>query len=304
MINCLAPSNVGKTGFLYTFSGPDDGPLSNKLRILINQCEARLYPLPRNSNDLLSKLIKVQKENDDAHRILSSSVKNLEDFSKELSSMENNTGTSRFNRIKGKLIFISNVLETLTKFKNSQNFMEGKFWLPESGQSYVEDALYILSQRKDLGGFRVVPETLKKSSKPPTKFKKNELLHQYQKIVDTYGIPRYKEINPAVITSVSFPFLFGLMFGDIAHGFILFLFGLFVFLKGRSIADSLRIEHLEMRSLGVLLFMMGFFAVYAGLVYNDFLALPVTIANSCYKIQNDKYGIPLFFFSNNSFDIS
>lgn len=235
-------------------------------------------------------MIKVQKENDDCHRILSSSIKNLEDFTKELSYEENNTGTTRFNRIKGKLIFISDVLETLTKFKNSHNFMEGKFWLPESGQSYVEDALYILSQRKDLGGFRVVPENITNKCKPPTKFKENELLHQYQKIVNTYGIPRYKEINPAVITSVSFPFLFGLMFGDIAHGFILLLFGLFVFSKGRTLADSLRIEHLEMRSLGVLLLMMGFFAVYAGLVYNDFLALPVTMVDSCYKLEHDQYG--------------
>jgi V-type H+-transporting ATPase subunit a len=261
------------------------------LNILINQCEARVYPLPRDANDLMSKLIKVQKENDDSQRILSSSIKNLDEFARELSFVENNTNTSRFNRIKGKLIFIANVLETLTKFRNSHNFMEGKFWLPESGHSYVEDALYILSQRKDLGGFRVVPENITKSSKPPTKFKENELLHQYQKIVNTYGIPRYKEINPAVITSVSFPFLFGLMFGDIAHGFILFLFGIFVFTKGRSLADSMRIEHLEMRSLGVLLLMMGFFAVYAGLVYNDFLALPVTIANSCYKIHNNQYGM-------------
>jgi len=36
----------------------------------------------------------------------------------------------------------------------------------------------------------------------------------------------YKEINPAVFAQVSFPFLFGVMFGDMGHGFLLFVFAL------------------------------------------------------------------------------
>lgn len=282
--------NLGKTGFLFTFSGPKDGPLCSKLNILVSECGARQYPLPRDSNDLIGRLIKAQQENSEAERVLLSSKKKLAEYSREWSTVEEMTGTTKFNRIKGKLLFVAEVLDMMTRFRNSEHFLIGKFWLPESGTSYIEEALFLLNQRKDLAGFKVVPEPQSKHAKPPTRFHKNELLHQYQKIVDTYGVPRYKEINPAVISSVSFPFLFGLMFGDIAHGFILFLFGLFTFLRGRKLADWMRIEHLEMRSLGILLLMMGFFAVYAGLVYNDFLALPVTIVQSCYRVQDSNYG--------------
>lgn len=45
-------------------------------------------------------------------------------------------------------------------------------------------------------------------------------------IVDTYGIPMYKEVNPAVFACVTFPFLFGVMFGDMGHGGLMFLFGI------------------------------------------------------------------------------
>jgi V-type H+-transporting ATPase subunit a len=34
---------------------------------------------------------------------------------------------------------------------------------------------------------------------------------------------RYKEFNPAVFSVVTFPFLFGVMFGDIGHGLIMAL---------------------------------------------------------------------------------
>jgi V-type H+-transporting ATPase subunit a len=36
----------------------------------------------------------------------------------------------------------------------------------------------------------------------------------------------YKEANPAVFAIVTFPFLFGVMFGDVGHGSLLLLVGI------------------------------------------------------------------------------
>lgn len=57
----------------------------------------------------------------------------------------------------------------------------------------------------------------------PTLFKTNAFTEQFHSIVETYGIPKYKEVNPSLFTIISFPFLFGVMFGDIGHGGLLFL---------------------------------------------------------------------------------
>lgn len=42
-------------------------------------------------------------------------------------------------------------------------------------------------------------------------------------MVETYAVASYGEVNPAVFTIVTFPFLFGLMFGDVGHGLMLLL---------------------------------------------------------------------------------
>lgn len=44
--------------------------------------------------------------------------------------------------------------------------------------------------------------------------------------MNTYGIPMYKEVNPAVFAMVTFPFLFGVMFGDVGHGGLLLIAGI------------------------------------------------------------------------------
>lgn len=52
--------------------------------------------------------------------------------------------------------------------------------------------------------------------------------------MDTYGTPNYKEFNPAVPAIVSFPFLFGVMFGDIMHGALLTIFGAYLIASKRE----------------------------------------------------------------------
>jgi len=65
-----------------------------------------------------------------------------------------------------------------------------------------------------------------KSLSPPTHYLTNDVTCMFQEMVNTYGVPTYGEANPAMFAVVSFPFLFGVMYGDIGHGSILLLAGI------------------------------------------------------------------------------
>lgn len=117
---------------------------------------------------------------------------------------------------------------------------------------------------------------------PPTYFETNKFTDAFQAFVETYGCPRYREVNPSVFTAVTFPFLFGVMYGDIGHGFCVLLFGLYLILTERKLEHPGSMGEMMASIYGgrYMLFMMGAFAIYAGLIYNDFFSLPLNLFGS------------------------
>jgi len=122
---------------------------------------------------------------------------------------------------------------------------------------------------------------------PPTMFKTNDFTKYFQMVVDQYAVPSYKEINPAVYTIVSFPFLFGVMYGDIGHGSVLLAVSVFLLAFGETLAS--RFEALkDLVEFRYMLFLMAFFSVFCGVMYNDFFSIPLNLFDSCYS---EKTGI-------------
>ncbi|CAI5730370.1 unnamed protein product [Peronospora destructor] len=117
---------------------------------------------------------------------------------------------------------------------------------------------------------------------PPTYFETNKFTDAFQNFVETYGCPRYREVNPSVFTAVTFPFLFGVMYGDIGHGLCVLLFGLYLILTERRLEQPGSMGEMTASIYGgrYMLFMMGAFAIYAGIIYNDFFSLPLNLFSS------------------------
>jgi len=84
------------------------------------------------------------------------------------------------------------------------------------------------------------------------------------------------------------------MFGDIGHGSLLFIFGLYMLMRGDILLKSTkrlnRSDPVECRDTEYLyrgrymFLLMGFFATYCGFIYNDFFSISLDYSNSCHGV--------------------
>jgi V/A-type H+-transporting ATPase subunit I len=95
-------------------------------------------------------------------------------------------------------------------------------WVPETDVDTVESRLdetpllpYVCTAAEE------VPEL-----SPPVKLKNPWLAKVYEPFVSMYGLPKYGEADPCLFFAITYTLLFGIMFGDVGHGVVLFLAGL------------------------------------------------------------------------------
>lgn len=96
----------------------------------------------------------------------------------------------------------------------------------------------------------------------PVKFKGGWFLRPFQMLVSNFGLPQYNEVDPTIFVAITFILLFGFMFGDIGHGLVLALAGLWLKLFRKNTEES-------MRDVGVLLMACGICAMVFGFFYGS-----------------------------------
>jgi V/A-type H+/Na+-transporting ATPase subunit I len=96
----------------------------------------------------------------------------------------------------------------------------------------------------------------------PVALSSNRLLRPFQLLVTTYARPRYGELDPTLLIAITFPLLYGTMFGDVGHGLLLAALGILLMSRRVKALNSFA-------GLGGLITACGGVAFVFGFVYGS-----------------------------------
>jgi len=154
--------------------------------------------------------------------------------------------------------------EIKTRFTATEYSYHFAGWIPANmAPKIVKDLLEITSGRIAVNSYspEEVPSIQDGSEKVPVYLKHGAFVNGFQSVVFSYGAPLYGTIDPTPLVAFFFTLLFGIMFGDVGHGFALFLAGVLIIKGPRQLA--------KFKSYSVPLVSIGISSMFFGLLFGS-----------------------------------
>lgn len=215
---------------------------------------------------------------------LNNTIEQTEDLKiRKLHRLKNSIKRWKTYIVKEKAVY--NIMNMFDYTIKNSVYCEG--WIPKNKLGFVRSVIAKADQNANTQVESFVEE-LETTEQPPTHFDTNDFTGTPQSIVNAYGIPRYKETNPAFLSVVTFPFLFAIMYGDVGHGSFIFAIAAIIVIfqrKLKPLAEKNDSFNMIFGARYVLL-LMSMFSIYCGFLYNDFIGLSFNFFGTAYEFND------------------
>ena len=265
-----------KTMKIFIIFSPQSEVLINKINYLCDIYNCIKFDLPEENNNNINlelESIALEKEN-----YLKESKQSIQNYLNE------NIKSKKFLLYKLYLKKQKYIYDNLSKCILRDNFIDGEIFVLSKNLNKLK---YIL-QTEDENQYTTLIDLVDFNINFPTYLNTNSFLFPFQSIVNQYGIPNYNEINPGYFTVITFPFFFGIMFGDVGHGLILLSIAMYFYYHEKYFNKNYKKNELinGLNQYKSFLMLCGIYSIFCGLLYNEFFSITLISDNTCYINKN------------------
>jgi V/A-type H+-transporting ATPase subunit I len=208
--------------------------------------------LPHDAPEALKEVNKQLKENAEKEKEIGHSLNKLGEENKDnLASLKETSEN------------ILTLLQAERKILQSGRLATVKGFVPQKKFQELNQKVTAMLDGKVL----VLKNEVAESEAPPTLVSNNRFIRPFGELTKLYGLPHYDEIDPTPIMAITFPIIFGLMFGDLGHGLVLLFGGLIIglLIKGNR----------AIKNVCYIMAACGAAACVAGLVFGEAFGQPL-----------------------------